>query len=69
MGQGIDVIIQGISTVGFPIVASVGMFYLYNKTITSLTETLSIMNVTLQDLKREIMKAEGEDKNVIHTND
>lgn len=62
MGPGIDAIIQGISTVGFPIVASVGMFYLYNKTITSLTETLSIMNVTLQDLKREIMKAEGDDK-------
>ena len=68
MGPGIDTIIQGISTVGFPIVASVGMFYLYNKTITSLTETLSIMNVTLQDLKREIMKAEGDD-NGVHTND
>ena len=62
MGQGIDAIIQAISAVGFPIVASVGMFYLYNKTITSLTETLSIMNVTLQDLKREIMRAEGDDK-------
>ena len=64
MGPGIDTILQGISTVGFPIVASVGMFYLYNKTITSLTETLSIMNVTLQDLKREIMKAEGDDNGV-----
>ena len=62
MEQGIETIIQAISTVGFPIVASVGMFYLYNKTITSLTETLSIMNVTLQDLKREIMKAEGDVK-------
>ena len=67
MGQGIDVIIQGISTVGFPIVASVGMFYLYNKTITNLTETLSIMNVTLQDLKHEIMKAEGDVENELHT--
>ena len=62
MGQGIDAIIQAISAVGFPIVASVGMFYLYNKTITNLTETLSMINVTLQDLKREIMKVERDGK-------
>lgn len=49
-------IIQMISTVGFPIAASVGMFYLYNKTVTSLTETLTSMNHTLSDLKDEIIK-------------
>ncbi len=41
---------QFISAVGFPIVASCGMFYLYNKTITDITSTLSLMNKTLQDI-------------------
>ena len=54
----VDVIVQAISTVGFPIVASVGMFYLYNKTITTLTETLTTMNVILQDIKQHIDKLE-----------
>lgn len=45
-----------ISTVGFPIAASVAMFYLYNKTVTGLTETLTSMNHTLSDLKDEIKK-------------
>ena len=51
---------QMISTVGFPIAATVGMFYLYNKTITGLTETLTSMNHTLTDLKDEIIKKRGE---------
>lgn len=51
---------QMISTVGFPIAATVGMFYLYNKTITGLTETLTSMNHTLADLKNEIIKKRGE---------
>ena len=63
-----DAIIQAISTVGFPIVASVGMFYLYNKTITTLTETLTTMNVILQDIKQHIDKLEGND-NAIHADD
>lgn len=53
-------ITQIVSTVGFPIAASVGMFYLYNKTVTGLTETLTSMNHTLGDLKDEIIKKRGE---------
>lgn len=55
-------ITQVISTVGFPIAASVGMFYLYNKTVTSLTETLTSMNHTLGDLKNEIIKKRGDEQ-------
>ena len=53
-------ITQMISTVGFPIAACVAMFYLYNKTVTSLTETLTSMNHTLGDLKDEIKKRKEE---------
>lgn len=48
-----------ISTVGFPIAACIGMFYLYNKTITGLTETLTSMNHILVDLKDELIKKRG----------
>ena len=68
MQPGVDAIIQAISTVGFPIMASVGMFYLYNKTITTLTEMLTTMNVVLQDIKQQIDKLEGLE-NAIHSND
>ena len=64
----VDAIIQAISAVGFPIVASVGMFYLYNKTITTLIETLTTMNVILQDIKQHIDMLEG-DGNAVHSND
>ena len=64
----VDAIIQAISAVGFPIVASVGMFYLYNKTITTLTETLTTMNVILQDIKKQIDKMEDAE-NAVHTDD
>lgn len=53
-------ITQVVSAVGFPIAASIGMFYLYNKTVTGLTETLTSMNHTLSDLKDEIIKKRGE---------
>ena len=52
---------QFISSVGFPIAASVAMFYLYNKTITELTETLTSMNHTLTDLKNELIKKKGDE--------
>lgn len=52
---------QMISTVGFPIAACVAMFYLYNKTVTGLTETLTSMNHTLGDLKDELIKKRGDE--------
>lgn len=57
-----NAIIQAIGSVGFPIVASIGMFYLYNKTITELTNTLTRMDKTLELLREEVMKrAKGTD--------
>ena len=50
-----NAIIQAIGSVGFPIVASVGMFYLYNKTVTELTNTLTRMDKTLELLREEVM--------------
>lgn len=57
----IDALLQAISTIGFPIAACVGMFYLYNKTVTGLTQTLTSMNHTLGDLKDEIIKKRGDE--------
>lgn len=51
-----NAIIQAIGSVGFPIVASIGMFYLYNKTVTELTSTLTRMDKTLELLREEVMK-------------
>lgn len=50
---------QFISSVGFPIVASCGMFYLYNKTITDITSTLQLMNHTLQEIIHRLESADG----------
>ena len=43
----VNVIIQAIGSVGFPIVACCAMFYLYDKTITKLTTTLERIDKTL----------------------
>lgn len=49
-----NAIIQAIGSVGFPIVACCGMFYLYNKTITELTITLNKIQSTLDIVIRRI---------------
>ena len=51
--------IQAISTVGFPIVACVALFYLYNQTITKLTTTLEKIDATLEKLYQKIDNIEG----------
>lgn len=51
---------QFISSVGFPIVASCGMFYLYNKTITDITSTLQLMNHTLQEIIHRLETADDD---------
>lgn len=43
----VNVIIQAIGSVGFPIVACCALFYLYDKTITKLTTTLEKVDKTL----------------------
>lgn len=47
-------IVQLISTVGFPIVACVGLFYLYDKTIKDLTITLNKIDATLESMKDQV---------------
>lgn len=43
----VNVILQAIGSVGFPIVACCALFYLYDKTITKLTTTLEKVDKTL----------------------
>lgn len=43
-----------ISTVGFPIAAFVGIFYLYDKTIKELTVTISKIDNTLNHVLRHL---------------
>lgn len=44
-------ITQVVSSVGFPIVAACGMFYLYDNTIKNITNTLNLINQTLEEVK------------------
>ena len=43
-----------ISSVGFPIVACVGLFYLYDKTIKELTSTLRGIDDTLKSIDERL---------------
>lgn len=43
-------VISAIGSVGFPIVAAVGMFYLYDKTVKDLTSMIQKIDITLQML-------------------
>lgn len=47
----VQIATQLISSVGFPIVACVGLFYLFHKTIQELTVTLATMEETLNSIK------------------
>lgn len=57
----INAIIQAIGSVGFPIVACCGLFYLYNETITKITNTLDLLNKSVELLAEELKdkKKEG----------
>lgn len=52
--------IQAIGSVGFPIVACCGLFYLYNETITKITNTLDLLNKSVEMLAEELKKKDGE---------
>lgn len=56
-----DAMINAIGAVGFPIVACVGLFYLYDKTIkeiinalNNVTNTLSVVNKTLDSINERL---------------
>lgn len=59
----INAITQMIGSMGFPIVACCGMFYLYNNTITTLSITLQKMDKTLDMIcdRLNVDKAESKE--------
>lgn len=50
----VNAVIQAIGSVGFPIVACCGLFYLYNETITKITNTLDLLNKSVEMLAKEL---------------
>ena len=53
--------IQAISSVGFPIVACIGLFYLYDKTIKELTNAINKIDNTLQQVMTELARLQQND--------
>ena len=47
-------IVTLIGSLGFPIVACVGMFYLYNRTIKDFTSTLNDIASEIKELREEL---------------
>ena len=47
-------IVTLIGSLGFPIVACVGMFYLYNRTLKDFTSTLNDLASEIQELREEL---------------
>lgn len=47
-------IVTLIGSLGFPIVACVGMFYLYNRTLKGFTSTLSDIASEIRELREEL---------------
>ena len=47
-------IINLIGSLGFPIVACVGMFYLYNRTLKDFTSTLNDIANEIKELREEL---------------
>lgn len=56
MEDTINVVIQLINGCGFPIAACIGIFYLYNKSITSITNTLTKLDATLDNVAATLEK-------------
>lgn len=49
-------IVTLIGSLGFPIVACVGMFYLYNRTLKDFTSTLNDIASEIKALREELIK-------------
>ena len=56
-----SMIMQAIGSVGFPIVAACAMFYLYDKTIKELTETLTRIDTTMQVVLKQLERDDSHD--------
>ena len=58
----VNSIITAIGSVGFPIVACCGLFYLYNETITKITNTLELLNKSVEMLAKELKREKGSEE-------
>ena len=56
-------IITLIGSLGFPIVACVGMFYLYNRTLKDFTSTLNDIVTQIKELREDIKELVSSGKN------
>lgn len=56
-------IVTLIGSLGFPIVACVGMFYLYNRTLKDFTATLGDIVTQIKELREDIRELMNGDKN------
>lgn len=56
-------IVTLIGSLGFPIVACVGMFYLYNRTLKDFTATLGDIVTQIKELREDIRELVSGDKN------
>ncbi len=54
-------VVAAIGSVGFPIIACCGLFYLYNETITKITNTLDLLNKSVELLAEELKRKDRED--------
>ena len=51
-----NAIVTIIGSLGFPIVACVGMFYLYDRTLKDFTSTLNDIASEIKELREELVK-------------
>lgn len=56
-------IVTFIGSLGFPIVACVGMFYLYNRTLKDFTSTLNDIVTQIKELREDIREVVSGGKN------
>lgn len=56
-------IVTLIGSLGFPIVACVGMFYLYNRTLKDFTSTLNDIVTQIKELREDIKEIVSGGKN------
>lgn len=56
-------IVTLIGSLGFPIVACVGMFYLYNRTLKDFTSTLGDIVTQIKELREDIRELVNGSKN------
>nr|DAK36260.1 MAG TPA: YvrJ protein family protein [Caudoviricetes sp.]DAO07566.1 MAG TPA: YvrJ protein family protein [Caudoviricetes sp.]DAQ16292.1 MAG TPA: YvrJ protein family protein [Caudoviricetes sp.] len=56
-------IVTLIGSLGFPIVACVGMFYLYNRTLKDFTSTLNDIVTQIKELREDIKELVSGGKN------